>query len=124
MSKVDVVFGPIPGPLIQEWGMDAVFVKAGATSYDETTGVITPTETRYDVKVVVTELDITEEGGLYQKDDVKILIDPGQIGGQYIGTSDHFEIQRNGVPQIMKVLDPRTYRGDNPVFFVVTARPQ
>ena len=124
MSKVDEVFGPIPGPLIQEWGMDAVFVKAGTSTYDDATGVITPTETRYDVKVVVTELDITEEGGLYQKDDVKSLIDPGQIDGQYIGASDHFEIQRNGVPQIMKVLDPRTYRGDNPVFFVVTARPQ
>jgi len=124
MSKVDEVFGPIPGPLIQEWGMDAVFVKAGASTYNEATGIVDQAETRFDVKVVVTELDIAEEGGLYQKDDVKILIDPGQIDGLYIGASDHFEIQRNGAIQIMKVIDPRTYRGDNPVFFVVTARPQ
>ena len=124
MSKVDDVFGPIPGPLIQEWGMDAVFVKAGASTYNEATGMVDQAETRFDVKVVVTELDIAEEGGLYQKDDVKILIDPGQIDGLYIGASDHFEIQRNGAIQIMKVIDPRTYRGDNPVFFVVTARPQ
>ena len=124
MSKVDDVFGPIPGPLIQEWGMDAVFVKAGASTYDEATGIVDQAEVRFNVQVVVTELDIAEEGGLYQKDDVKILIDPGQIDGLYIGTSDHFEIQRNGQMQIMKVIDPRTYRGDNPVFFVVTARPQ
>ena len=124
MSKVDDVFGPIPGPLIQEWGMDAVFVKAGESVYDDATGVIAQAETRFNVQVVVTELDIAEEGGLYQKDDVKILIDPGQIDGLYIGASDHFEIQRNGQMQIMKVIDPRTYRGDNPVFFVVTARPQ
>ena len=124
MSKVDTVFGPIPGPLIQEWGSAAVFVKAGADTYNPETGVITPSETRFDVKIVICELDIEEQGGLYQKDDVKILIDPGQIGGSYITASDYFEVPTAGQTQVMKVIDPRTYRGENPVFFVVTARPQ
>jgi hypothetical protein len=124
MSKVDEVFGPIPGPLIQEWGTAGVFIKAGTSTYDPVTGVVTPSETRYDVKVVICELDISEDAGLYQKDDVKLLIDPGQIGGSYISTSDYFEIQKAGVTQTMKVVDPRTYRGTSPVFFVVIARPQ
>ena len=124
MSKVDTVFGPIPGPLIQEWGQDAVFVRAGASTYDPNTGVVAKSETRIPVKVVITKLDIKEAGGLYQMDDVKILIDPGQIGGTYINTDDYFEVDKGGVTEVMKVVEPKTFRGDDPVFFVIIARPQ
>ena len=47
MSKVDDVFGGIPGPLIAEWGQAATFVAVtGSGTYDPTTGDITPAETR------------------------------------------------------------------------------
>lgn len=189
MSKVDTVFGLIPGPLIQEWGQSAVFVRVGASAYDPNTGVVAKSETRIPVKIVITKLDIKESGGLYQTNDVKILIDPGQIGNTYINTDDYFEVPKNddaaplvdwknsalictsatgtyspanvtntvgedfctstdyttpswdagttdwdnadfqpriaaARPEVMKVIEPRTYRGDNPVFFVVIARPQ
>jgi cold shock CspA family protein len=124
MSKVDTVFGPIPGPLIQEWGQPGTFVQTGTSTYDSTTGTITPTETRTPVQLVITKIDPTEFNGLYQATDVKILIDPGQIGGHYITTSDWFEVPKGAGTQRLKVIEPRTYRGDNPVFFVVIARPQ
>jgi hypothetical protein len=124
MSKVDTVFGPIPGPLIQEWGQAGTFVQTGTSTYDSTTGTITPTETRTPVKLVITKIDPTEFSGLYQATDVKILIDPGQISGHYITTSDWFEVPKGTGTQRLKVIEPRTYRGDNPVFFVVIARPQ
>ena len=124
MSKVDDVFGPIPGPLIQEWGQDAVFIQAGAPAYDGATGTVTKAETRTSVKIVVAQLDIKESGGLYQGDEVKILLDPGQISDHYISTADYFEGPKAGGTEIMKVVEPRTYRGDNPVFFVIIARPQ
>ena len=124
MSKVDDVFGPIPGPLIQEWGQDAVLVRPGVPIYNPTTGEIVSPESRTDVKIVITKLDIKEAEGLYQKDDVKILIDPGQIGGIYINTDDYFEVPKAGGTEVMKVIEPKTYRGVNPVFFVIIARPQ
>jgi len=124
MSKVDTVFGPIPGPLIQEWGQPGTFVQTGTSTYDSTTGTITPTETRTPVKLVITKIDPTEYSGLYQATDVKILIDPAQIGGHYITTSDWFEVAKGAGTQRLKVIEPRTYRGDNPVFFVIIARPQ
>ena len=124
MSKVDDVFGPIPGPLIQEWGQDAVFIQAGTPTYDGATGTVTKAETRTPVKIVVAKLDIKEAGGLYQTDAVKILIDPGQISNHYISTADYFEVPKAGGTEVMKVIEPRTYRGDNPVFFVVIVRPQ
>jgi hypothetical protein len=123
-SRIDQVFGPIPGPLIQEWGQPAVFVKAGTPSYDPTTGTVTKSETRTNVKIVITRLDINEANGLYQIDDVKILIDPQQLSGQYITTADYFEVPKGAGTELMKVIQPLTYRGEKPVFFIVIARPQ
>lgn len=125
MSKVDQVFGPIPGPLIAEWGLDATFVASGGPgAYDPVTGDIVDTTTRTPVKVVITKIDPEEYQGSYQTTDVKIYLDPGQIGGHYITTADSFEYQQAGRTIHAKVINPVTYRGDNPVLFACIARPQ
>lgn len=125
MSKIDSVFGPIPGPLMQEWGQSMVFVHVdGAGTYDSATGEITPSETRYNVKAVLTSAKPEEFQGVYQGNEIKILIEPAQIGGHYITTADYWEIPRDGSTQIAKVVEAKTFRGDSPVFFVCIARPQ
>ena len=127
MSKVDDVFEPIGPPLIAEWGHSATFIRKTGSIYDPSTGEVTETETRIPVTVVVSSLDIRETGGLYQENDVKILIDPRQLNFEYITTEDYFEMPTPGFPdnpQVMKVIEPKTYRGSLPVFFVVIARPQ
>jgi hypothetical protein len=124
MSLVDTTFGPLPGPLIAKWGQPAVFVQQDSTAYNPDTGAVVPTETRTNVKIVITRLDVTEVSGLYQQTDVKIMIDPGQIADHYIGVDDWFEVPTAGGTQIMKVIEPRTYRGEEPVFFIIIARPQ
>lgn len=125
MSKVDEVFGPLPGPLVQEWGTDCTFIKvSGPGTYDPTTGQVTNTETTYAVKAVLLELDPTEYEGLYQTTDFKLIIDPGQIGGNYITTDDRFEVTFPSGVKNCKVVDAVTYRGDNPVMFTCIVRPQ
>ena len=64
MSKVDDVFGPIPGPLMQEWGQDVVFVQQTSSTYDANTGTVTKNTTSYNVKAVITKLKIQELNGL------------------------------------------------------------
>jgi len=67
MSLVDTTFGPIPGPLIQQWGLDATFVASGGPgTYDPATGNIADTTTRTPVKVVITKINPEEVQGLYQ----------------------------------------------------------
>ena len=125
MSRVDTVFGPIPGPMIQEWGLDATFVASGGSgTYDPTTGDITDSSTRTPVKVVITKINPEEYQGLYQATDVKIFIDPAQIANHYITTADSFEYQQDGTTVHAKVINPVTFRGDNPVLFACVARPQ
>jgi len=47
-----------------------------------------------------------------------------QIANHYITTADSFEYQQAGTTIHAKVINPVTYRGDNPVLFACVARPQ
>ena len=123
MSKVDDVFD-FADELVDEWGSPAVFVRRQGSVYDPATGEVTQTETRTDVKVVISSLDITEDNGLYQANDVKLIIDPVQLNYIYITEQDYFELPKAGGTEIMKVIDPKTYRGERPVAYVIIARPQ
>ena len=123
MSKVDETFD-FANSLVLEWGQDAVFVRKTDSTYDSTTGTVTQIEDRINVKIVISNLDIQETGGLYQVNDVKIVIDPVQLNYIYITEQDYFEVPKAGGTEVMKVVDPKTYRGDNPVGYVIIARPQ
>ena len=123
MSKVDDVFD-FADELVAEWGSPAVFVRREDSVYDPNTGEVTQTETRTNVNVVISSLDITEDNGLYQANDVKLIIDPVQLNYIYITEQDYFELPKAGGTEIMKVIDPKTYRGERPVAYVIIARPQ
>ena len=123
MSKVDDTFD-FANSLVMEWGQDAVFIRREGSTYDPVAGTVSQTETRTNVKIVISNLDITETGGLYQENDVKIIIDPVQLNYIYITEQDYFEVPKGSGSEIMKVVDPKTYRGDNPVGYVIIARPQ
>ena len=124
MSKVDTTFD-FADELIAEWGQPAQLITKGNPTYDINTGETVENEIVYNVKVVISSLDIRETGGLYQANDVKILIDPVQINYIYLTESDYFLVPRDGAPdQYMKIIEPKTYRGDKPVFYNIVARPQ
>lgn len=124
MSKVDTTFD-FADELIAEWGQPAQLITKGNPTYDINTGETVENEIVYNVKVVITSLDITETGGLYQANDIKILIDPVQINYIYLTEADYFLVPRDGAPdQYMKIIEPKTYRGDKPVFYNIVARPQ
>ena len=124
MSKIDTTFD-FADELIAEWGQPVELITKGDPTYDINTGETVENEIVYNVKVVITSLDITETGGLYQANDVKILIDPVQIDYIYLTEADYFLVPRDGAPdQYMKIIEPKTYRGDKPVFYNIVARPQ
>ena len=125
MSKADEVFGPIPGPLVQEWGSTCQFIRVtDPGTYDPATGVVASNETIYNVKAVFLELEPQEYEGVFQQSDFKLIIDPGQIGGGYISTSDRFVVPFPSGEVNCKVIDVVTYRGDSPISFEVIVRPQ
>ena len=125
MSKVDDVFGPIPGPLITKWGQSMTFVRVNGTGvYNQATGVVTPNETSIAVKAIITQVLPTEVDGVLQISDTKILIDAAQLGSTYIKTSDKFIYQAEGSNVTASVVRVSTTRGDNPIFYTCFVRPQ
>ncbi len=125
MSKVDDVFGPIPGPLITKWGQSMTFVRVSGTgTYNQTTGVVTPNETNISVKAIITQVSPTEVDGVLQVSDAKILIDAAQLGTTYIRTSDKFIYQAEGSNVTASVIRVSTTRGDKPIFYTCFVRPQ
>ena len=125
MSKADQVFGPLAGPLVQEWGSTCQFVRVNDPgTYDPTTGTIANSETTYNVKAVMLELEPQEYDGVFQQSDFKLIIDPGQIDNGYITTADRFVVPFPSGDVNCKVIDVVTYRGDNPISFEVIVRPQ
>ena len=93
MSKVDDVFD-FADELIDEWGHYVTFVRKENSVYDPETGSTTETETRQQVKVVISKLNIREYEGLYQANDVKIILDPVQVNYIYITEQDYFLVPR------------------------------
>lgn len=125
MSKADQVFGPLAGPLVQEWGSSCQYVRVeDPGTYDSTTGLVTSNETTFDVKAVMLELEPQEYEGVFQQSDFKLIIDPGQVGGGYITTADRFLVPFPSGNKTCKVIDVVTYRGDDPISFEVVVRPQ
>ena len=125
MSKVDDVFGPIPGPLISKWGQSMTFVRVNGTGvYNQATGVVTPSETNIAVKAIITQVLPTEVDGVLQISDTKILIDAAQLGTTYIKTSDKFIYEAEGNNVTASVVRVSTTRGDKPIFYTCFVRPQ
>ena len=63
--------------------------------------------TEYNVKIVISNLDIQETSGLYQVNDVKIILDPVQMNYIYITEQDYFEVPNAFGTTVMKVIEPR-----------------
>jgi hypothetical protein len=125
MSKVDATFGTLAQRMVSKWKTNGVvFIRNGTATYDPDTGDIAQAETRIPLDAVITRLTPKEYEGLYQKNDVKIIPDPTLIGNEPITESDWFEYPENGKTIRAKVVEPRWYRGDHPVAFIVIARPQ
>lgn len=126
MSLVDDVFGSIPGPLIDQWGIDGVYVKqAESNVYDPVMGTYaTPAAAAIEVPVRILPLRIRPEevGGEIQLTDLKILIAGELLGDYYPKTSDWIRYLQAGVQRTAKVIQPLTHRGSAPVLHSVVAR--
>jgi hypothetical protein len=123
MALVDEIFSSIPGPLIEQFGISATYLKASKNqSYNPETGAILGGFTEIPIKVVVAYLKAKEIEGLYQMGDVKILIAPSGLSDYYPQTTDSIRYMQGGVKRTAKIIDPIAYRGDNPILFTVVAR--
>lgn len=123
MSLVDDIFASIPAPLINQFGIDATYIKANANpTYNPTTGTVSGAATEIAVKIVISELKPEEMQGLYQQTDVKIIIAASALSGYFPQTTDSIRYSQNGVNRTAKIIGMFSYRGDNAIMHSVVAR--
>lgn len=123
MSLVDDIFSSIPAPLINQFGIDATYIKANTNPvYDPTTGTVSGAATEIPVKVVISELKPEEIQGLYQQTDVKIIIAASALSGYFPQTTDSIRYLQNSVTRTAKIIGMFSYRGDNAIMHSVVGR--
>lgn len=126
MALPDTVFGPIPAPLINEWGIPITYLHAASSqTYDPTTGAVTRTTTSTTLKAVLTALSPREVEGLYQSTDLKVYISATDLGlTTYPTTNDSIQYTQAGTTRTASILNITTYRGDTPILHALIARPE
>jgi hypothetical protein len=123
MALVDNIFSSIPGPLISQFGISAVYIKTSAhQAYDPESGTVLGISTEIPVKIVVSALKPEEMQGLYQQTDVKIIISADSLSGYYPQTTDSIRYTQNGVARTAKIVGMESYRGDSAIMHSVVAR--
>ena len=125
MAKIDDVFGSVPASILSSWGQTLTFVKSTTPkTYNPTTGVVTGSDTNVSVKGVITTISSSEDEGLYQTTDVKIIIGANELGDYYPTEADRVQYPQAGVTREGKIINIQTARGDNPIFHTLIVRPQ
>lgn len=132
MALTDSIFSSIPGPLISQFGIDAVYVKASQNeTYNPNTGVVSGVAVEIPVKIVIADIKPEEMSGLvfqqnspnlYQQSTVKILIAASSLGSYYPRITDSVKYAQDGVTRVAKIVAISSYRGDSPIMHSVVAR--
>ena len=85
---------------------------------------MTGSDTNVTVKGVITTLDSSEDEGLYQTTDVKMVIGSEELGDYYPTEADRVQYPQAGATREGKIISVKTARGDNPIFHTLIVRPQ
>ncbi len=125
MAKIDDVFGKVPASILSTWGQTLTFVKSTTPrTYNPTTGAVTGADTSVSVKGVITQINSSEDEGLYQTTDLKIVIGANELGDYYPTEADRIQYPQAGATKEGKIINIQTARGDKPIFHTLIVRPQ
>ena len=125
MAKIDDVFGKVPASILSTWGQTLTFVKTTTPrTYNPTTGAVTGADTNVSVKGVITQINSSEDEGLYQTTDLKVVIGANELGDYYPTEADRIQYPQAGSTKEGKNINIQTARGDKPIFHTLIVRPQ
>ena len=125
MAKIDDVFGKVPASILSTWGQTLTFVKTTTPrTYNPTTGAVTGADTNVSVKGVITQINSSEDDGLYQTTDLKVVIGANELGDYYPTEADRIQYPQAGATKEGKIINIQTARGDKPIFHTLIVRPQ
>ena len=125
MAAIDDIFGSIPAQVLSQFGQDITYVKTTTPrTYNPTTGAVTGSDTSVSVKGIISQINSSENEGVYQTSDLSVLIGAEELGDYYPTQADRIQYTQAGSTVEAKIISIRTYRGDQPVYHSLVVRPQ
>ena len=125
MSAIDDIFGSIPAQVLSQFGQDITYIKTlTPRNYNPTTGAVIGSDTNVTVKGVISQINSSENEGVYQSSDLTVLIGAEELGDYYPTQADRIQYTQAGSTVEAKIISIRTYRGDQPVYHSLVVRPQ
>lgn len=120
MSLVDDVFGSLPAPLIDQWGISAVYIKASQhQNYDPESGTVLGVNAEIPIRTVITKIEAKQREGFYQQRMVKFMVPASYFNGYYPKSTDSIRYTEDGVQRTAKICDQKQYRGDSPIMHIL-----
>ena len=125
MAAIDYIFKSIPTQVLSQFGQTLTYVKTTTPrTYNPTTGAVTGSDTSVSVKGIISQINSSENEGVYQTSDLSILIGAEELGDYYPTQADRIQYTQTGSTIEAKIISIRTYRGDQPVYHSLVVRPQ
>ena len=125
MAAIDDIFKSIPTQVLSQFGQDITYVKTTTPrTYNPTSGAVTGSDTSVSVKGNISQINTSENEGVYQSSDLSIFIGAEELGDYYPTQADRIQYTQAGSTVEAKIISIRTYRGDQPVYHSLVVRPQ
>ena len=125
MAAIDDIFKSIPTQVLSQFGQDITYIKTlTPRNYNPTTGAVTGSDTSVSVKGIISQINSSENEGVYQTSDLSVLIGAEELGDYYPTQADRIQYTQAGSTIEAKIISIRTYRGDQPVYHSLVVRPQ
>ena len=125
MAAIDDIFGSIPAQVLSQFGQDITYIKTlTPRNYNPTTGAVIGSDTSVSVKGIISQINSSENEGVYQTSDLSVLIGAEELGDYYPTQADRIQYTQAGSTIEAKIISVRTYRGDQPVYHSLVVRPQ
>lgn len=124
MSLIDTVFAAIPASILGDWGQNLTYIKQTTATYNSTTGTVSSSNTNITIRAVISRANPEEFEGYYQTNDLKVVIGNAELGDYYPNIRDTIQYTEAGTTKTGRIIDIKTYRGDQPILHSLLVRPQ
>ena len=124
-GQLDSLFKDVAKSVVSQLGASLdhsiTYTKKASPSYNTSTGVLTTTDTTYNIDVPISFIRSEEETGQEMR-QAKLYITPDQIGDNQADLDDEITLSFGGSNRVAQIVDIDTKRGGQVYLFSILVR--
>ena len=124
-GQLDSLFKDVAKSVVSQLGASLdhsiTYTKKASPSYNTSTGVLTTTDTTYNIDVPISFVRSEEETGQEMR-EAKLYITPDQIGDNQVDLDDEITLNFAGSNRIAQIVNVETKKGGQVYLFSILVR--